>query len=250
MILAGSNERENAALTNEIKERIFAEYPYRTELHAHTLPISPCSEFSPEALVEVYRGTGVDAIALTNHFTPAHLSKQSPEDFARDYIAAYRDFKACAEAAGITAIFGIELRFAENSNDYLLFGVDEADVLDICNYVPLGLERFAKEYKRESMLLIQAHPKRNGMTDMPLACLDGIEAFNMHPGHNSRPAIAARMANEAGLISTGGTDFHHPGHEACCLLRSKEMPTDSHSLAALLRRRDYVLDVSGSIILP
>ena len=237
-------------MISEIKKQIFAEYPYKTELHAHTLPISSCSEFSPEKLVEVYRKTGVDAIVLTNHFTPGHLAKQSAEEFARDYVAAYHDFKDVAEAAGITAIFGIELRFSENSNDYLLFGVDETDVLEICKYVPLGLERFAKEYKREEMLLIQAHPKRNGMTDVPLSYLDGIESFNMHPGHNSRPAIAARMANEAGLIATGGTDFHHPGHEACCLLRSKTKPTDSHSLAELLRRRDYLLDVSGSIILP
>ena len=237
-------------MIHEIKERIFAEYPYKTELHAHTLPISPCSEFSPEELIELYRKTGVHAIALTNHFTPSHLSKQSPEAFARDYVLAYRRFKACAEAAGITPLFGIELRFAENSNDYLLFGVDEQDVLDVTKYVPLGLERFVGEYKRETMLLIQAHPKRNGMTDVELSYLDGIESFNMHPGHNSRPAIAARMANEANLIATGGTDFHHPGHEACCLLRSRTLPTDAHTLVELLRGRDYVLDISGSLILP
>ena len=237
-------------MITDLKKQLFEQYPHKTELHAHTYPISPCSEFSPEALIEAYRETGVEAIALTNHLTPSHLADRSPDDFASEYVAAFERFRECAEAVGIAAIFGIELRFAENSNDYLLFGIDEGDTADVCRCVPLGLERFAREYKRESMLLIQAHPKRNGMTDMPLACLDGVEVFNMHPGHNSRPAIAARMTADTDLIVTGGTDFHHPGHEGCCLLRSRSLATDSHALVALLRRRDYLLQVGDSMILP
>lgn len=244
------NESEKRALTYEIKERILKEYPYKTELHAHTHPISPCSEFSPDALIETYLKTGVDAIALTNHFTPAQMAEREPREFAKAYIRAFYDFRDAAEARGIKAIFGAEIRFAENSNDYLLYGIDEDDVLPICAYLPFGLERFRREFYREGMLLIQAHPCRNGMTDIPLSLLDGIEAFNLHPGHNSRIAIAARRASEGGLLVTGGTDFHHPGHEGCCLMRSRELPTDSHELSALLRSRDFALEVSGSVILP
>ncbi len=237
-------------MTYEIKEKLLREYPYKTELHAHTYPISPCSEFSPAQLVETYRSIGVHAIVLTNHFTPEHLTVESSEAFADAYAKAFCEFRFHAEAAGIRAILGAEIRFAENANDYLLFGIDEDDLLGICEALPLGLARFSSEYKQKGMLLIQAHPKRNRMTDMPLCLLDGIEVFNLHPGHNSRVALAARMASEAPLLVTGGTDFHHPGHEGCCLLRSRELPCDSHALAALLRSRDYALDVFGSIVLP
>ena len=236
-------------MIQEIKDRIFADYPYKTELHAHTLPISPCSDFTPEALVEAYLNTGVSAIVLANHFTSARI-QSGGRAFVDDFISAYHTFRACAEAKGIKAIFGIELRFAENANDYLILGVEPEDAYEISRYAALGLERFRKEYRREGMLVIQAHPKRDGMTDVPLELLDGIESFNMHPGHNSRPAIAARIANRNGMIATGGTDFHHKDHEGCCLLRSKTRLTSSAELSALLRSRDYVLDVSGSIILP
>ena len=233
----------------EIKNRIFAEYPYKTELHAHTLPISPCSEFYPEALIEAYLKTGVSSIVLTNHFTHAKI-KDGGRAYVDEFIRAYFDFQACAEEKGIKAIFGIELRFAENANDYLVLGVEPEDAYEISKYAALGLEAFRREYKKEGMLIIQAHPKRDGMTDMPLDLLDGIESFNMHPGHNSRPAISARIANQNGKIATGGTDFHHHGHEGCCLLRSKKMLTSSAELSKLLISRDYVLDISGRIILP
>lgn len=234
----------------DTKKMILSEYTYKTEMHAHSLPISTCSEFYAQQLIRAYAKTGVHAIALTNHFTPTHLEGCSKEEFVEAYIAAYRTFKEYAEAEGIAPIFGIELRFRENFNDYLVFGIDEADAYRICDYLELGLERFCREFKRDGVVVIQAHPKRDKMTDMPMGLVDGWEAFNMHPGHNSRPALAARAANAEGLLITGGTDFHHPTHEACCLLRSRVPVKNSHDLAALLRSCDYVLDIGGSIILP
>ena len=197
-----------------------------------------------------YEKTGVHAIALVNHFTPPQLEGCAKAEFARAYIDAFHEFKRCAEARGIAAIFGIELRFQENLNDYLVFGIDEEDVYRICDFVPLGLERFCREFKREGIVVIQAHPKRDRMIDMPMGLVDGWEAFNLHPNHNSRVGIAARIAGAEGLIVTGGTDFHHPGHEGVCLLRSRRTVKDSHELAALLLGRDYVLDIGGSIVLP
>ena len=234
----------------EIKEKLVKEYPHLTELHAHSYPVSSCSEFRAEELAQVYRKTGVSAMVLTNHFTPKHLEGKSKEAFVGEYIEAYREFRRHAQKAGICAIFGMELRFSENNNDYLLYGIEEDDAYWIADYVEAGLARFRAEFAREGYLLIQAHPKRSGMVDMPLEFLDGYEAFNMHPGHNSRVGISSRIAHEAGLIVTGGTDFHHPTHEGVCLLRTREKLTSSHDVARALRSGDYVLDIGGSIVLP
>lgn len=237
-------------MIEDMKEQILKEYPYKTELHAHTFPVSRCSEFSAEGLIERYAKTGVNAIVLTNHFTPEQLEGRTKEEFVGVYVAAFREFQKYAEARGIRAVFGIELRFRENMNDYLVFGVDEAEAYRICDFLDLGLERFCSEFKREGVVVIQAHPKRDRMTEIPEGLVDGWEAFNMHPGHNSRVAVAVREANRQGILITGGTDFHHPGHEGCCFLHSRELPQSTHDIAAILKSRDYVLDVFGSIILP
>ena len=234
----------------QLKEQLIKEYPYRTELHAHSLPVSKCSEFQPEALAKVYGSLGVDAVVLTNHFTPRHIERSSKEEFAREYIETFRAFRRYAEEEGFTAIFGMELRFSENMNDYLLYGLDEEDAYRIAELVDVGLVRFREEFKKEGYLLIQAHPKRDGMTDMPSECVDGYEAFNMHPGHNSRPAFSRHMAQDGTHIVTGGTDFHHPNHQGCCLLRTKTKLENAHDVAEVLRSGDYVLDVFGTILLP
>ena len=234
------------------KEELIALYRFKTELHAHALPISRCSEFVPEALAKVYGKVGVDTLVLTNHFTPSQVDERSKEELTEAYWNCYEDVAQAAEKEGFRAIFAMEIRFRQNSNDYLLYGITKEDLPFLYDAVKDGMDidEFYRAFHSDRVLIFQAHPYRNGCEPAKSESIDGIEVFNMHPGHNSRPAIAARMANEAGLIATGGTDFHHPGHEACCLLRSKTKPTDSHSLAELLRRRDYLLDISGSIILP
>ena len=237
-------------MITEIKQEILQKYAFRTELHAHTLPISRCSEFYAEELIELYKKVGVHSIVLTNHFTPAHLKNGSKAEVVKEYIDAYKEFKRVANENGIEAIFGIELRFTENLNDYLLYGIDKSDVEAIYDYVDSGLENFYKGFKRDGIIVVQAHPKRDKMTEIDTDYLDGQEGFNMHLGHNSRVALATACANKKGLIVTGGSDFHHPGHEGSCLLRSKTKITTSKELSAVLESRDYVLDVGGSIVLP
>ena len=237
-------------MITEIKQQILEKYTFRTELHAHTFPISRCSDFYAEELIELYKKVGVHSIVLTNHFTPDHLKNGNKSEVVKRYTDAFSEFKRIAAENGIAAIFGMELRFTENFNDYLLYGIEEADVADIYDLVDSGLESFYKSFKKDGVLVVQAHPKRDRMTEIDTRYVDGQEGFNMHLGHNSRVALATACANKKGLIVTGGSDFHHLGHEGSCLLRSKTKITTSKELSALLESRDYVLDVGGSIILP
>lgn len=237
-------------MMDEIKTEILEKYSFRTELHAHTLPISRCSDFYAEELIELYKKVGVHSIVLTNHFTPDHIKRGSKSEVVKEYIDVYKRFKTVANENGIEAIFGMELRFTENLNDYLLYGIEESDVEVIYDFVDAGLEEFYKAFKKDGVLVVQAHPKRDRMTDIDTRYVDGQEGFNMHLGHNSRVALATACANEKGLIVTGGSDVHHLGHEGGCLLRSKCKITTSLGLCSVLESRDYVLDVGGSIILP
>ena len=114
----------------ETKAALSTQYPYRIELHAHSNPVSGCSEIPPGDLVRIYRKKGFHGLVITNHFIPSLLSMS--EDKAIDwYLADYEKAVSAAEGSGIRVYVGTEIRFSENINDYLLYGVDR-DILKNC----------------------------------------------------------------------------------------------------------------------
>ena len=233
-----------------MKEQIMQDYPFKTELHCHTLPVSGCSDIYPPEMVQLYKALGVDTIVLTNHYQPEIVTRFTKEEAADRYVQAFRELKECAETEGMVAIFGMEIRFAENANDYLVYGLTEADVAPLFDYLPADLEHFHKDYKNENNLIFQAHPFRDGMELADPKYLDGIEAFNLYPRANSRVALARAYAQQQGMRIIGGSDCHTQGHEGCILLRTRNRIETSEELVAVLNSGDYVFEVFGSILLP
>ena len=238
----------------ELKAQLDAEYPIRIEMHAHSHPISPCSEVSVEELAKTYSTLGYHAVVLTNHYLLdlpiyAEMDKEQALDC---YTGAYEDFSEECEKHGMKALLGCEIRFNENHNDYLIYGVDR-DVLSVAyDYFEKGLEAYRTEVKLDKSVFLQAHPKRNGMTEMNAELFDGIESFNMHPGHNSRVGIAVKYSKENDLkIKIAGSDFHHPGkqHEGVSALRTRFLPKDSFELAEILKSGDYLLEIGGDSLI-
>ena len=233
-----------------MKDKLMAEYSYKTELHCHTLPVSGCSHIYPEEMVQLYKKLGVDTIVLTNHYHPEIVTRYTKEEAVERYLKAFHDLKEYADAEGMAAIFGMEVRFAENFNDYLVYGLSEEDTEPIFDHLSGDLAAFHKAFKRESNLIFQAHPFRDGMALADPKYLDGIEAFNMYPRANSRVALARAYAQQQGMRIIGGSDCHVQGHEGCILLRTKEKIETSQQLVAVLKSGDYVFEVFGSVILP
>lgn len=248
-------------MTSEIKHRLTETYKYRIEMHTHSKPASPCGSASPEELAEIYSKKNYDAVVLSNHyagtyskFTSAKLENPPREEFADSYLEDFRSFEKACEKYGITAILGAEIRFDENLNDYLIYGVDRDILLDVYDYFPKGLEAYRREVSLDRSVFIQAHPFRDGMTLVDASLLDGIETFNMHPEQNSRVGLAVRYAGQQGVkIKTAGSDFHRKGRdfEGVAALRAKVLPKDSFELAEILKSGDYVLEIGdSSIVLP
>lgn len=227
-----------------------SQYKYKTELHAHTSPSSYCSEILPEEAVKNYAELGYTSIVISNHFNSGIPFYENKEKSVLSYIDDYKRAVTCAKNYNINVILGCEIKFDDLLNDYLLFGIDEDFLFDAYDYFDKGVEEFSKWFRREDRLLIQAHPFRNGMTQISPELLDGIETFNMHPNHNSRCSIATQYAKEHNMIVTCGTDFHHPGHQGQIALLTKEPVTNSFQLAGVLRSRDYLFITGASIILP
>ncbi len=227
-------------------------YPYSIELHAHTHPVSPCGNFSAEDTVRMYKERGVDALVITNHFYPTPYNGLSEAEAIDKYLDDLRRAKRAGEEMQIKVYMGMEIRFAQNCNDYLLYGVTEEDMPFLLDCMRnQDIREFSRVYRRLDRLLIFAHPMRNGIADVDFSLFDGIEVFNMHPGHNSRVSLVARRtAEHPELIVTGGSDFHHLDHDGTCLLRAKTLPADEKELVTLLRSRDYRLSLSGYMITP
>ena len=240
--------------SQEFKEQLMKQYPYRIELHAHTKPISRCSELDPYEIVEIYNAKGYDGIVITNHFILSDLQVSSKQEGIKAYVDCFEKTREYAEKCGMKAYLGAEIRFTENSNDYLIFGVDEA-ILSVCyDYLDKGLAVYRQEVKLPNSVFVQAHPFRNGMQLVNPTLLDGMETFNMHQGHNSRVGIATRYAaNQRLKITTIGSDFHHKNlcHEAVSALRVSEMPETSFDIARILKSGDYVFEIGeNAIVLP
>ena len=224
--------------------QILKDYPFTSELHAHSFPVSPCSNFSPEEVVKLYTDAKVSSLVLTNHLTPANC-----ENGADYYLGDYK--RACEAAAGkINVILGVEIRFTENSNDYLIYGVSDEDIRYFTELIPYGIENFYRKVKNDNNIIIQAHPFRNNITLAPRDSIDGIESLNIHPKHNARIGICTKYARDNNFLVTGGTDFHHPGHQALCLMRTQTEMKSSYDVASAIKSKNVLFDCSGHIIIP
>lgn len=234
-----------------LKNQLLLHYHHKIELHAHTHPVSACSEVSPKELVETYKGIGFDAVTVTNHF--ALSNEFSKEDYIRRYLNDFTEAKKRGDEIGIKVYLGAEIRFTENNNEYLIYGVNKVMLEDIYDLLTCGVEGFRKQYLMPNSVFIQAHPMRDGIKRVSPALLDGIEAFNMHPHHNSKVGLAALYAKEENhAIITAGSDYHHANkdHEGLAAIRTPYLPEDSFALAKLLKEGDYLLEVArGNIVL-
>ena len=239
-------------MLREIKETLAKTYPYRVELHAHTNPASPCGKATPEELVQLYLDAGFDGVVITNHFSHASHGDLSREAFVEKQMADYESACKAAQGTKLKIYLGVEARFDEDNNDYLLYGVDREILGKIYDYLGKGLAAFRAEVKLPGSVLIQAHPFRDGCVPAEGKLLDGVEVFNMHPGHNPRSALAALYAKENNIpLTVAGTDFHHikPGYIASAALCCRELPEDTFALAKLLRSGDYVFKIGDQFIL-
>ena len=238
-----------------LKEQLKQQYPFRAELHAHSSPASPCGDFPPEEVVRIFHEAGYSGLALTNHFFP-NLSQQllgvmDKKKYLQMYFDSYHAAKEAGDKLGMKVWLGAELRWSHlGDSDYLIYGVDEAMLTEIFDYLHTDPATFVRDCKSEKSFFIQAHPFRKNCVALDAELLDGVEVFNMHPGHNSRPAITATHYQNKGLKVVMGSDYHHPGHHGLSATRFGTLPEDSFALAALLKQGDYVMETGESIILP
>ncbi len=185
---------------------------YKTELHCHSKDASGCSHESAEGIAEKYYAAGYTTIFLTNHFIPAAGDAENWEaKIERRYHAL--EILKTASAGRMNILMGLEFRFTQNINDYLVYGFDREFLSSHPDMLTLGVKGFTELARENGIITIQAHPFRFGITVTRPEYVDGIETYNGHPGHNSNNDIAKAWAEKYGKIQTSGTDHHDPHHK-------------------------------------
>ena len=110
----------------------------------------------------------------------------------------------------------------------------------------MTLRSFSALAKEHGLLIVQAHPFRNGMKILPTELIDGYEVFNASPGHHSRNDLALLYCKKYQKIPTSGSDFHHEGASIAVggILTDKPITSIAEHVETL-RNGNYSLTCGG-----
>ena len=191
----------------------------KIDIHVHTSESSACGKVPAAEMVRLYHEAGYDAVTITDHLIAGRNIDMPARARVDGYLGGYRAAKAEGEKLGLTVLLGAEARMADGNEDFLLFGVQEDDIPWLMGLLDSGIrekEFYDIVHATGRFLLIQAHPFRQGLRQMPFDQLDGIEVYNGHPDHDSHNDLALERASHGGsdFILISGSDAHKLHHIA------------------------------------
>lgn len=219
---------------------------FKTELHAHTSEVSPCGHVTAPEVADRFIAQGYTSLVITNHYCdyvidPLKGTWREKMDY---YLHPYHLMR---EHAGdrLNIILGCELRFEGSINDYLIYGITEEFLRENPDLHKMSLRSFSELAHENGMLVVQAHPFRNGMVVVNPAYLDGMETFNGTPTYDGRNLIADAWAKRYDLIRTSGSDFHNPDQYGTGGILTNAAIRTGEELIAVLKSGNYTLHCEG-----
>ena len=220
---------------------------FKTELHCHSKEVSECAQASARELVRLYKDAGYSTVVLTNHFatfTYNYLNSRSWQDWIDKYLSGYELLKN--EAKGVLEVlFAIEIRPIDSPNDYLLYGISERLLRESEGLYLLSVKNLSNFCRQNGVLMIQAHPFREGMQMTPNWLLDGIEVFNGsiggHYATDSNNDRAKAYAEHFKFIKTSGSDLHYSTDKILGGIKTEEKITSVNQLVDILKSGKYTL---------
>lgn len=184
---------------------------YLYDCHVHTSEVSWCGMVSAAEMVQMYVEAGYSGIVITDHYFKElfeSFDEDSWEDKVNQYLTGFYAAQESGKRLGLNVLLGLELRFHNRIEDYLVFGVTPEFLIDHPRLYEHTVESFIDFSRSHDLLIIQAHPFRRGQSPAPAHCLDGVEVYNGNPRHDSGNSFAKAYAQEHGLIQIGGSDAH------------------------------------------
>lgn len=210
------------------------------ETHFHTAETSPCANVSAEDGIRMYHEAGYDAVVVTDHFNTDVIGKDGDwEERVDRFLAGFDIARKTGEKLGVRVYLGMEIRFEENYNDYLVYGFDRQFLYDHPWIYRETMESFSEIAHANGLCIVQAHPFRTICTPAPYELLDGVEGINGNPRHNSRDSLAQEYAEKHGLFCTEGSDFHQSEDIKDWGIEMATLPENEKQLAERILRREF-----------
>jgi predicted metal-dependent phosphoesterase TrpH len=211
---------------------------YKYDTHVHTDETSICGKVKAAELVHLYKDCGYCGIVITDHYYKGYfnsLSDDKWEEKILKYLNGYKNALSEGQKIGLIVILGMEIRFNDSPNDYLIYGFDESFLKENKELYNLTLKEFRELTKDKGIMIYQAHPFRNGLSRVGIEFVDGIEVYNGNPRHDSYNDLAYSLAEEKKLKMLSGSDFHQVQDLARGGIVINELITDSEQLAKYLK---------------
>lgn len=184
---------------------------FKFDLHVHTKETSACGNIIGRDVAKMYKEAGYDGIVITDHYLKEFFDQFPNKSWDKkidEFLKGFINTKTVAEKIGLKVILGMELRFTDSQNDFLIYGIDEEFLRENKELYLLNIDQFRELIKDKDIMIFQAHPFRAGHYVMNIEALDGIEIFNGNARHDSRNHLASTFAKENDLIGISGSDFH------------------------------------------
>lgn len=181
------------------------------DTHVHTSEVSSCGCVPAKEVVQIYKDAGYQGIIITDHYYDNYFASLDDLDWDKKidcYLKGYHIASDVGKQLGLQVLLGMEIRFTENANDYLVYGIDETFLREYKELYRLSLKEFKDLIGSKDILIFQAHPFRARMISAPPELLDGVEVYNGNPRHDSSNEKAYEYALNHNLLMISGTDFH------------------------------------------
>lgn len=215
------------------------------DMHVHTKESSLCGQIEGAKLAEYYKKSGYDGVVITDHFTRSSwdIYKGSYEEYCAIHQKGYLEAKNRGDEIGLTVLYGCELRFDENINDYLCYGMSNDFLINNPDIFSWNVEMFKKKADENGFVFYQAHPFRNGMCIVSPDTLFGIEVFNGKPyeDDHQRNSISYLWAERFGIKKITGSDCHCVEQIGTAGIDFYDKICDNELLLNALKNEEYML---------
>lgn len=219
---------------------------YKIELHAHSDETSRCGSIKAEEVVKKYYKAGYNALVMTDHYYARFFDKIADLSWNKQlekYLKGYKTAKKAAKNLDFKVFLGIEIKFINDPNEYLVYGLSSKFLGENPNLHHLNLKefKFLIGNQKDDILIFQAHPFRSGMAPAADHLLDGLEVYNGNRRHDSHNGKADNYAEEHGRRKISGSDFHENEDLARGGIITEEKADKTSELLKILKDNSYSL---------
>ncbi len=176
--------------------------------HVHSKGISLCSLVTCEQLIDQKLALGYDGAVLTNHCQQWYYPAEEHQNYIERVIEEFQRGKQYADEKNFRFYLGLEVTLTQpHYADWLLYGITEEFLRQTPCLYQLTQEELFRLCEGAGIVLVQAHPFRQGTAPADPIFMHGVE-INCTDCDLDKVELVKEFAAAHNLLVTCGTDYH------------------------------------------